>query len=476
MRYIVIIAAVILIIAVIPVSGAFAHGLPKASDDRGKESLSNYSVEINGKHILVFRYFNITNSSQPIYRESRMAGELGMLYWEGRGNAVIVPAINYSGTGEFEWNSQRNYFLYVFTSSYIGILLTDGVMNITGGTIFVGTPSYEPQIFIQYISTPFSKYGMKFGTYQKMGQEFVGLNSSFITGNNSLESFSLLSENTSLTVISSILLQQDSFVVATSSSALVGGDQGIIVPSDSGLPTIFSSALGSNVTLSFENFVTITRVNSGDNGEGMNLNFGIPNMQKEEYAITINHKTLGYAIVYGSSHANGSILSSGGLLSFVVIRFIGSSAFQANDTGMKAGNNAEVVLSEDAYYVPLSPNVSLEKMSFSNGILFLSVVHNESGYIYVVLEGNFSSSNLRLISSVGNVSPYEITREGNVTVIIFPVNGTGIANLTLSVSPISTQQRIGIFYLIVFITSLIVVALSTILLSRRKWLRRLEKE
>ncbi|MEM4119300.1 MAG: hypothetical protein QXR75_05070, partial [Thermoplasmatales archaeon] len=139
-------------------------------------------------------------------------------------------------------------------------------------------------------------------------------------------------------------------------------------------------------------------------------------------------------------------------------------------------NGVEVVISKGAYYVPLSPNISLDQISFSRGNLFLSIYQNGTSYIFIVLEGNISFEKSEITTPNGSFKYTSLKKEGNFTIVTFIANGTGMTNLSLSVLPVSGHQIISVYYLVIFSSALTATTLSVIYFSRRRWIKSFEKE
>ncbi|MEM0141551.1 MAG: hypothetical protein QXN66_05920 [Thermoplasmatales archaeon] len=476
MRYLALFLVTLILLSSIYGEGVYAHTEP--GKDHGYNGPSgNFTVQVDGQNLLVFKYINITNTSQQFSRIHQDGMQPGSFYWQGDGNITMMSAINLSKPGNFSWENQQINFVYLYTNYYVGILMSDGAMTVSSGTIRINAYPNQPWISVEYFTTPFSQYDMEFGTYNQNGNQLISLNSEFQMRNGSLYSYSLLKGNTSLDVISSISGGEASGnQVAVSVSSFTGNIKSIVVPTDSHLPTIFMSSLGYNLTVNFENFVTLSSSDSKDSDNHSQYFLKFPEfLEREEYLISVHGKTLGFAVVYGSSEVNNSTLSLGGPLSFAVIRFLNPKNPEPVIGKENSTNGAEVVLSKGAYYIPLSSNVSLQQMTFSNGNLFLSIFQNGSGYIFIVLEGNWSFVSSQIYAPSGP-SNYTITKEGNFTVVTYRINGTGTTNLTLSVAPTTMHKFVGIYYLILFVLAAVAISLSTIYLSRRKWIKSFEKE
>ncbi|MEM0130419.1 MAG: hypothetical protein QXW75_03030 [Thermoplasmatales archaeon] len=456
--------------------GGGVYGQAGTSTDRGNFSSSgNFTVNLNGSELVIFRYINVSGMPHQVSNIHRGGLENNGFYWQGHGNVTLVPGVNYSRENSLNSQDGLLNFIYLYTNEYLGVLLSNGNVILSRGTIEVTSPGGV--VFVEYLTAPFSAYGMKFLTYSETDGEFHGENSAFSIENGTLSSYSLLKENTSLDVIKNVSGEPGGIQVATNTSTLINAPESLVIPSDLNLPTILLSILGPGVAVNFDSYVNLSPLAHSRVDNKPFQDQPIQNLPRaSEYLISIQKKTIGFAIVYGSSEISRNSLMIDGPISFAVIRFLNPSHSEPLINNANATNGVEVVISKGAYYIPLSPNISLDQISFSHGNLFLSISQNGTSYIFIVLEGNLSFGKSEIVTPAGSFNYTSLKKEGNFTMVTFVANGTGMTNLSLSVLPVSGHQIISAYYLVVFASALTAITLSVIYLSRRRWIRSFEKE
>ncbi|MEM0346679.1 MAG: hypothetical protein QW340_03295 [Thermoplasmatales archaeon] len=462
------------VIVAYTILGGGAYGQAGTVANRGNLSLSgNFTVNINGSELVIFRYINVSGMPHQVLKIHRGGLENSGFFWQGHGNVTLVPAVNYSHKNSLNSQDGNLNFIYLYTNEYLGVLLSNGNVTISGGSIEVTSPGGN--IFVEYLTTPFSAYDIKFLTYSETDNEFDGKNSAFSLDNGELSSYSLLKGNTSLDVIKNISSELEDSKVLTNMSELINAPESLVIPSDLNLPTILLSTLGPGVTVNFDSYVNLSPISHGHVDIKPFTNQHIIS-KASEYLISIQKKTIGFAIVYGSSEINNNSLTIEGTISFAVIRFLNPSHSEPLIKNTNTTNGVEVVISKGAYYVPLSPNISLDQISFSRGNLFLSIYQNGTSYIFIVLEGNISFEKSEITTPNGSFKYTSLKKEGNFTIVTFIANGTGMTNLSLSVLPVSGHQIISVYYLVIFSSALTATTLSVIYFSRRRWIKSFEKE
>ena len=156
------------------------------------------------------------------------------------------------------------------------------------------------------------------------------------------------------------------------------------------------------------------------------------------FKIMNGHRTVGYIDVYGSTTINNTTLTVNSPLSFVIVRFLPSfqSAGVANHSNDDLENaTTEIYVDNEAYFVPFSPNVTSQNLSFSQNTLSFDFIQNGTQNFVIVIQGNFNVSAFSFHGPGQNNSHYSVTKTSNQTIISFTTNGSGQGSLALSVTP-----------------------------------------
>jgi hypothetical protein len=468
------------------------YGMVSADDSNGSNDISsngiaNFTVHVNNQNVLVFRYFNVSGSSLSLNLPDLNENKLVPLFWRGSGNVTILPAMSFSQVGNFSNPSYDFQYLFLYQSSYLGILLTTGSISESGGEIFVNNLVGAAYFTIYFINSPLSQFNFTSNSFQSNGNSYYGTYSSFTSSPGLIKDYSLINNQSSVSVISSIALGGDSLLSFNTSGLAVPNKSGAFA-SDGLFPLLYLDSFNSSVTIRLSDgfhFGT-PEAEQGNGGGGEQDPFnsaGLPYVNERVFKIMSGSRTLGSVDVYGQMSINNTTLIVNSPVSFVVIRFL--PAFQSS-TGINHSNDelgnatTEIYLDNQAYFVPFSPNVTAQNLSFKQGTLIFQFVQNGTQQFVIVIQGNFSVSNFVITGNGSSYPHYSILRSGNETIVTFTTNGTGQRNLSLSVTPfLSTNgggKQLPLMALIISVTALVTVAGSLIAYSRKRWERNLEKE
>jgi hypothetical protein len=411
--------------------------------------------------------------------------KLNSLDWQGFGSVTVIPALTFSPVGNFTFQSSRIEYVYLYDSSYLGILLTTGEMEEGGGQISISGSGLTDGIEVSYVTSPVSLYNISENSYVQSGNSYSGTYSSFSYSSGEIQDYSLIENYSSISIISEMGKQNSSgHPPSMSMNGLAVPGSTAMFASDSLFPLVYIS--GFNSSASVELTDAFHFINSGsamlERGVSMNLlpQFIISLYREQVFRINSGNTTLGYADVYGGATGNRSSLSFTSPIYFAVLRFLPAiPAVNGQGAYYSALENAssEIFVSSHAYFIPLSPNVTYRTLTFGNDSLNFQFLQNGSVTIVVVLEGRYSISAFSLSGSEGNSSNYTLERTPNETIISFESTGSGQKVLTLSVSPIANGPfTLPLIVLVVSSTAIVAVSLSLIFYSRSRWLKNLEKE
>ncbi|MGC8561964.1 MAG: hypothetical protein ACP5UZ_06670 [Thermoplasmata archaeon] len=494
MKYLAI--AILLAALMLASSMAFASAAPgnQATGydnfDLSHNGISNFTVRINNQAIVVFRYFNISGSTQflniPNVNENRMVP----ISWHGFGNVSIVPAISFSSVGSFNYSSIPVQYLYLYKSDYIGVILTTGQISESGGQIFINAVNSLTENSVELVNSPISDYNFTQNSYQAIGHSYKGNYSSFSYSSGSIVNFSLINEESSVQIISSISSSKG-LSLSMNTAGVSTADENGVFASDGLFPMVYLNGFDTaiNITLAngFRFWSSGERPFHGGDGNGNNVrsedHSGIGSIQMPEqqiFKIVSGHRTVGYVDVYGKTTLNNTTLSVNSPMSFVVVRFLPSfkSAAGENHSNDDLGNaTTAIYVDNGTYFVPFSPNVTAQNLSFNQNTLTFDFIQNGTQDFVIVMQGNFSVSAFSFQGPGQNNSHYSVSRTSNQTIISFSTNGSGQGSLSLSVAPVIVQpNHFSLIVLVVSATSIVVVAGSLIIYSRRRWVKELEKE
>ncbi|MEM0135455.1 MAG: hypothetical protein QXU18_09590, partial [Thermoplasmatales archaeon] len=134
-----ILVATLMVISSMALASA-ASGNPKTGFDyfdTNSNGISNFTVHVNNQIIEVFRYFNISGSSQSLNLPDINENKIIPISWQGFGNVSIIPAVSFSGVGTFNYSSTSMQYVYLYQSDYLGILFTTGHISEYGKQILI---------------------------------------------------------------------------------------------------------------------------------------------------------------------------------------------------------------------------------------------------------------------------------------------------------------------------------------------------
>jgi hypothetical protein len=469
-------------------SSSSASGNPAPSFSNFKYSpngIANFSANIDGKTIDIFRYFNVSSSSLASNMPFIGNDKLNSLYWHGLGNVTIIPALTFSPVGRFTFQSSTIEYVYFYDSSYLGILLTTGEMEEEEGQISISS-GLTGGIEVSYVTSPLSLYNVSENSYTQSGNSYSGTYSSFSYYSGEILNYSLVKNYSSVSVISKMGVQNSSgYPLSMNMSGVADSGSSAMFASDSLFPLLYISGFNSSSSVQLTDAFHF--INSGsamlERGALIDppLRQLIISLYREQvFRINSGNTTLGYADVYGGFTGNASSLSFTSPIYFATLRFL--PAIPAVNAPMQyystlKNASSEIFVSSHAYFIPLSPNVTYRTLTFGNDSLNFQFLQNGSVTIVVVLEGRYSISAFSLSGSEGNSSNYTLERTPNETIISFESTGSGQKVLTLSVSPIANGPfTLPLIVLVVSSTAIVAVSLSLIFYSRSRWLKNLEKE
>jgi hypothetical protein len=454
-----------------------------------QNGISNFTVHVNNQFIEVFRYFNISGPTQFLNMPNINENKMVPIYWHGFGNVSIVPAVQFSGAGSFNYSSFQLQYVYLHSTNYLGMILTTGTISESGGEIIIMAISPLVENSVELINSPLSDYNFTQGSYKVSGHSYLGNYSSF-SYVGSLSDYALVNREASVQVISSISSPNGLYFSMNTAGLSTPDENGIFV-SDGLFPIIYVNGFDTSINVTLSNgfqFGTFgERVQNGGDGNGNNApredRSGIGSIQMPEehiFKIMNGHRTVGYIDVYGSTTINNTTLTVNSPLSFVIVRFLPSfqSAGVANHSNDDLENaTTEIYVDNEAYFVPFSPNVTSQNLSFSQNTLSFDFIQNGTQNFVIVIQGNFNVSAFSFHGPGQNNSHYSVTKTSNQTIISFTTNGSGQGSLALSVTPGLVQSSsLPLIVLVISATMIVVVSGSLIIYSRKRWIRELEKE
>ena len=485
-------ARMVLLICAIVLLSTLTYGTVVADDQGGTNGFSsngivNFTVHVSNQNVLVFRYFNISSPffshNLPSVNENRMVP----LTWMGTGNVTIVPAIPFSAVGNFSLYNNEFDFLYFYKSNYLGILLTTGMVSESGDEVLISDSGTMAGFSVSFINSPLSQLNFTSGSLRNNGNFYYGSYSSFHYYPGIIQNYSLVNNQSSVSVISSFSSPGNS-VISLNTSSLAGSVQSGILASDGLFPLIYSESFNSSVTIRLSDGFNFTLsegergTDSGGDQDPYSLS-GMPYLNERVFEITSNSRLVASVDVYGQASFNSTVLTVNSPMSFVVVRFLPSlqsSAAIGHGNGGIGNATTEIYVYNQAYFVPFSPNITAQNLSFSQGKLLFQFVQNASQQFVIVIQGNFTVTGFSVNGNGSSLSHYSVQRSGNETMVTFSTNGTGQRNLTLSVTPYvsvsSSPNELPFLVLLISVTVLVAVTGSMIVYSRRRWERKIEKE
>jgi hypothetical protein len=485
--------ATIMVLSTMTLGLVHADGTTSGFDtfDTSSNGITNFSVQVNNQPLVVFKYFNVSGTSTTLNLPHIGEEKMTPLFWQGFGNVTITPAIPYSTVGNFSYNyyqAQQLEYVYFYQQDYVGILLTTGQINESANQVLISGQNLTGGVTVSYINTPLSSYNFTPDSYQYSGQSYQGNYSSFSYSSGQITNYSLTNEQSSVSVVSNITSSSGS-ILSFNTKGLATPGNTVMFASDSLFPLVYLNAFNSSISVRlangfhFDRTEDLGQVNSdGSSNQDQDpfISTEFPVFQEHIFRIMMGSKTLGYADVYGQESVNGTTLRVNSPLSFVLIRFLPTvqSTNGTNRGNSNLGNaTTEIYIDNQAYFVPFSPNVTSQNLSFDHGTLYFQFIQNGTQQFVIVIQGNFTVSQFALTGPGGKSTHYIVTRSGNETVVSFWTNGSGQGNLSLSIAPyLDRNNQLPLVGLVISVTALIAVAASLIVYSRRKWERDFEKE
>jgi hypothetical protein len=317
------------------------------------------------------------------------------------------------------------------------------------------------------------------------GYSFIGNYSSFGYANGEIKDYSLINQDSSVAIISNISSSESTLLSFSTKDFSVPGST-CILASDGLFPTMYLQGYDSSINITLSDGFSFGN-SDRESLQVVNSNYD-PSPHSiipfyEEHILKINRgaETLGYVDIYGRVSIENSTLEVNSPISFVLIRFLPSfhsTNGQPNNSNGHLGNaSTEIFINNQAYFVPFSPNVTSQNLSFERGVLDFQFIQNSSQKFVIVIQGNYSVSSFSLKGVGSNGGNFTVTRTANETIISFTTNGTGQGTLSLSVVPfVGTFSKIPLIGLMVSTSALVIVVGSLIIYSRKRWIEKLEKE
>ncbi len=485
--------ATIVVLSTMTIGLVHADGSTTGLDtfDTSSNGITNFTVQVNNQPLVVFKYFNVSGTSTSLNLPNIDNEKMTPLFWQGFGNVTITPAIPFSTVGSFSYSFfqvRQLEYVYFYTQDYVGILFTTGQISESANQVLIKGQNVTGSVTVSYINSPLSSYNFTPDSYKNSGQSYLGNFSSFSYASGNIADYSLTNEQSSVSVISNITSSSGS-IVSFDTKGLATPGKTVMFASDSLFPLVCIDAFNSSISIQLANgfhFGTAEGQGQGNSGGDSNqdqdpfISTEFPVFQEHIFKIMTGSKTLGYVDVYGQGSVNGTTLRVNSPLSLVLIRFLPpvQSTNGTNRGNANLGNaTTEIYIDNQAYFVPFSPNVTSQNLSFDHGKLYFQFMQNGTQQFVIVIQGNFSVTQFALRGPGGNSTHYNVTRSGNETVVSFWTNGSGQGNLSLSIAPyLSRNNQLPLVALVISITALIAVAASLIVYSRRKWEKGFEKE
>lgn len=487
MRYL---AIVLVIVSVLLLSGMVSAAGSSSTSQRGSnnfdstpQGIGNFVVHVNSQSIEVFKYFNVSGHTQSFGLPEGNEYKTVPLFWEGSGNISILAAIPFSDIGVVNYSYSSQEYVYFYQSDYLGILFTTGQIAESGNQLYINGPDNQGGFSVAYMNSPLSNFNFVQNSFEQSGQSYYGNYSSFAYSAGQIENYSLMNRQSSVSIVSSISSSGSDALSFNTKDLAVPGTTGIFV-SDDLFPTVYLGGFNSTLTIRLASgFDFGVQGENHPQGSGPNQDPSFPGMfpffQEHIFKVMNGPRTLGYVDVYGTTSVNTTTLVVNSPMSFVLIRFLPS--FQSTN-GINPSNDhlenatTEIFVDNEAYFVPFSTNVTSQNLSFSGGRLNFQFIQNGTQQFVIVIQGNFSVSMFSLNGTGANPPPYVVTRASNQTIISFASTGNGTQSLSLSIAPyVGSISILPLMALLISALALTLVAGSLIFYSRRKSIREFEK-
>ncbi len=489
MRYLVValIVASLMLLSGLSLTSASGISSVTSFDDYNSTTngISNFTVHVNSQTVDVFKYVNVTGTSSSLTQPYVNDESVISLFWQGLSNVTITPAISFSSVGNFSYSSSVLEYVYFYQSNYLGTLFTTGKISESANQLSISGSSFLQHFAISYMSAPISNFNFSQNSMQFNGYSFIGNYSSFGYANGEIKDYSLINQDSSVAIISNISSSESTLLSFSTKDFSVPGST-CILASDGLFPTMYLQGYDSSINITLSDGFSFGN-SDRESLQVVNSNYD-PSPHSiipfyEEHILKINRgaETLGYVDIYGRVSIVNSTLEVNSPISFVLIRFLPSfhsTNGQPNNSNGHLGNaSTEIFINNQAYFVPFSPNVTSQNLSFERGVLDFQFIQNSSQKFVIVIQGNYSVSSFSLKGVGSNGGNFTVTRTANETIISFTTNGTGQGTLSLSVVPfVGTFSKIPLIGLMVSTSALVIVVGSLIIYSRKRWIEKLEKE
>lgn len=477
-------ASIIVIIIISSLSIATAQ--PMMDNFNGKyiqysmsgNDIQNFSVKFEGRFVNVFNSISVTNN---LFGIMNISGGLHII------DNYMTP-IFYSGYGNVDLSinqsmkvSQENFSsgteIALNNGSYFGALISNGQIYLEDHNISIQN---DGPFYFFYYTLPVS-YMVTQGSYMKEvdENEFAGNFSSYYITENGIRNYSLIGNNYSIDIISSIS--------GLNTDDNMGNVINSITALDSSSPELVGTGYqgGYNITLSnpftFKEISQTSLKNISFTGMAGYLIDEIPVLQTV-YAISYNNVVIGTVNVFGHSYAENGSLVLPSMVSSFIVRF--SSVNYTLPSSGRIANNGNVSLelfaNGSSNYISLSPTAVVKSLKITNGSVecYLYLYQNSSIELFIPQDYRISTIVINGINYTYGNHPdgYNVIEQNGQYVAIININDTGNVSMAIALSKASTQHRIPLFPIFaISAVLLIAAAIGLIFYARRKSLQIYEK-
>ncbi len=445
-------------------------------------NISNFSAKINGVNELVFRSINESQAITMIGMNSSIVAYdtfMTPISFRGLGTLSFLLARGLEIENDSMFGANE---ITISNDFFRGMIVTDGTITQQGGWIQIND---TVPFFALYITLPFSYINVMVNNYVMSGNDYLGNYSEYEEEGGNVLNYSLLSENSSVTVFRSLSFNSSGGIMEDNVLA-----QPILQLHDAQSPSIYGYTGSGTYNISLSEGYTLA--------ESSRSNVTIPsipnmilsnmtfiNFQSETFLIYLDGRNIGLVHVFGSSITEGG---SQLLISPYSTFSINFKPVQLSSTGLMAnGSNngtvsAEILLDQSPSFFSYSYNVSIRSVVFKNGTFSADVYQMGNSTYLIVLPRGFRVLNVTVNghafhSGVMN-NGYRTVNNTNGSAILLAINQTGNISIALSVITINEFHRIiSLFGLFLIVSAaLIIAAISLIFYARRKSLKIYEKD
>ncbi|MGC8655508.1 MAG: hypothetical protein ACP5RG_03385 [Thermoplasmata archaeon] len=431
----------------------------------------NFSVKIDGNQMIVFNSLTY-GSSFPMMS---YLGKLKIIdnyltpilyYGNGKLNTSVSDNIDFSIE-----NVSNVTYVKLSNDNYYGVIISNAAVSEYQQNLTFDSNS--PYYFL-YMTLPVSYY---VANYDNENSSTINY-SSYTISNDGISNYSLNWMNSSVNVIERI------------ESNAATSDQDIkesLIFVNSMSPEIIGTGYVSGYIISLSNPFNFELINqTGMLNTSLQLNISnIPSeisLQHSLYAILYDGEIIGTANVFGYSYLDGSNLIIPTEESSFIIQFkpANYSVIQRNYLTGQGNISLEIYANRSGYFIPLSPAVQVTSLNVSGNLVISNFYQYQNSTIEFFIPSGYRITGLSVngnnISYGSETNGFTVTRIGNQTVAIININETGEVSMAISLSKLTSENRIPLFT--IFLISaiiLIIVALGLIYYARRKSIEIYEK-